>query len=213
MVPVLVGAGVLLVLIGRGAGVNSVVGPDDRPFYVATVVSGDRIAAGGPSEELPEPPARLRAAACRNYRDFLENRTLGPELAIVDDPGLQRSAELLDGVWASDSVAIDAETFLVQEGDVAGARARLADEDWPAADIDRADRYFAARSQRPTAGAADRYVVYTTSQTRSRRLVVRLAVDPDAELSTKPRYNRGHDLKIQMPDGSVTVVDESLCWR
>ena len=213
LLPVVVAAGVLFVFIARGGGTDAVVGPEDRPFYVATIVGGDRIETDGPSREPVDPPAALRAAACRNYRDFLDDRSLGTELAILDDPGLLRSAELLDGAWANDAVALDAETFLNQQGDVAGARARMADDEWPAADVDRAERYYAARALPPTAGAADRYVVYATSHTTSRRLVVRLAIDPSAETFREPRSTRVGDIEIRMPDGSVMVVDDSSCWE
>lgn len=212
--PMLIGGVAIVVLVLRGSEAGPVVGPEDRPFYVATIVSGERIVTDEIHEEPPDPPAALRAAACRNYRNFVEDRALGPELAIVDDPSLLRSAELLDGAWAGDPVALDAETFLLQEGDVTRARSRMADEDWPMAHIRRADRYLADRARTPTAGAEDRYVVYTASQTRTRRLLVRLAVDPEAERFEQPRFDHGVDgIEIRMPDGSIVVVDESRCWE
>jgi hypothetical protein len=211
--PPVVAAGVFFAFIATRPTSESIVGPDNRPFYVATLVRGQPEIDSNQGEVLDDPADALRAAACRNYQDWLDDRALRPDLAIVDDPGLVRSAELLDGEWAGDDVALDAEVLLVQVGNVPGALARMEDEEWSTADREHANRYFTARMQPPSARALDHYVIYMTARTTSSSLVVRLAVDPGAERISKPRFNRTGDLSVRLPDGSVVRINESVCWK
>lgn len=211
--PPVVTAGVFFVFMATRPTTDSIVGPDHRPFYVATVVGGQPDVGADQGDVLADPPDAQRAAACRNYHDFLHDRAMGPDLVIVDDPGLVRSAELLDGEWAGDGVALDAETFLVQAGNLPEALARIEDEEWSAADRENADRYLTARAQSPSAGALDHYVIYMATRTTSSSLVVRLAVDPEAEQISKPRFTRIGDISVRLPDGSAVRINESLCWK
>jgi hypothetical protein len=42
--------------------------------------------------------------------------------------------------------------------------------------------------------------------------VVRLAVDPEAENISRPRFNRIGEISVQLLEGSAAHIDESLCW-
>jgi hypothetical protein len=193
---------------------DSIVGPSDRPFYVATGYDTDLGVLDDRGERLSDPPAPIRAAVCRNYHDFLDDRTMRPELVIVDDPGLIRSAELLDGPYAGDQVALDTEVLYVRAGrDSFGALLQMHEDGWSDADIEHGRRYLAVRNDPPSAGAADRYVVYTTKASTWSALMVRLAVEPEAELVPKPMLDRIGDISVQLPDGSMARVNESLCWK
>ena len=127
---------------------------------------------------------------------------------------LVRSAELLDGAYAGDQVALDAETFLVQgQGNRSLALERMRDEDWSSADIDHAQRYYQDRDAPPSAAALNRYVVFMASRTTTAGVVARLAVDPEGELISKPTLNHIGDISVRLPDGSNVAVRDSLCWK
>lgn len=213
--PVLVTAVATFAFIATRPHRDSIVGPTDRPFYVATVIGMERPDFGYEDlERLAQPPDDVRAAVCRNYRDFLDDVTLEADLVIIDDPWLVRSAELLDGAYAGDQVALDAETFLVQgQGNRSLALERMRDEDWSSADIDHAQRYYQDRAAPPSAAALNRYVVFMASTTTTAGVVARLAVDPEGELISKPTLDHIGDISVRLPDGSSVAVRDSLCWR
>lgn len=213
--PVLVTAVATFAFIATRPHRDSIVGPTDRPFYVATVIGMERPDFGyADLERLAEPPEDVWAAVCRNYRDFLDDVTLEADIVIIDDPWLVRSAELLDGAYAGDQVALDAETFLVQgQGSRSLALERMRDEDWPSADIAHAQRYYQDRAAPPSAAALNRYVVFMASRTTTAGVVARLAVDPEGELISKPTLNHIGDISVRLPDGSSVAVSDSRCWK
>lgn len=209
--PSIVTAVAVVTFIATRSGTDTVVGDPDRPFYVGTVVAMDEPTLPR-GVLLPNPPDPVWAAACRNYRDWLDDRSLNTDLVIVDDATLVRSAELLDGAYAHDRLAVEAETLIVHEGNVAGAVRRMRADDWPEADVEHATAYYRARQDPPSAAALDRYVIYTTSQTRFNGIIARLAVDPEHELIRKPAFTRIQDISVQLTDGTTVRIDEELCW-
>lgn len=53
---------------------DHVSGPAGRPFYIGTKIDAERFVLRDP-EHLDDVPDRIRAAVCRNYRDFLRDLT------------------------------------------------------------------------------------------------------------------------------------------
>jgi hypothetical protein len=88
----------------------------------------------------------------------------------------------------------------------------LLDGDWSPRELDRADRYLELRAQRPSADASRSYVTYIASRSTSVALVVRLAIDSDAERVERPAMTRIGDLAAGLPDGSSVRMNESICW-
>jgi hypothetical protein len=139
---------------------------------------------------VPEPdvPDNVRAAACRAYGDWLTDIALRPDVRILDDLGLLRSAELLDGAYSGEEVAAEIERLLIDEdGDQTAALARLAEGDWGGRARETAAAYLDDRGKDPSAEAADRCVIYMVPTTIdsvvtvAQVLIVRLEINPDAE--------------------------------
>lgn len=202
----------LLIYNRTDASSDAIVGSEDDPFYVATFVESGRIDVDEDRARLVDFDPAIEAALCRNYHDWLDDRTLTTDLVMLDDPGLLRSAELLDNEFAGDEVALEAESLVVRGDGPADIEAALLDGDWSPRELDRADRYLELRAQRPSADASRSYVTYIASRSTSVALVVRLAIDPDAERVERPAMTRIGDLAAGLPNGSSVRMNESICW-
>jgi hypothetical protein len=202
----------LLIYNRTDASSDAIVGSEDDPFYVATFVESGRIDVDEDRARLVDFDPAIEAALCRNYHDWLDDRTLTTDLVVLDDPGLLRSAELLDNEFAGDEVALEAESLVVRGDGPADIEAALLDGDWSPRELDRADRYLELRAQRPSADASRSYVTYIASRSTSVALVVRLAIDSDAERVERPAMTRIGDLAAGLPDGSSVRMNESICW-
>lgn len=141
-------------------------GDPGRPFYLATEhnMDGFVIRTGEPSDDVP--PA-VQAAACRSYGDWLDQIATSPDVVIVDDPGLLRSAQLLAGdVYRGEDVTAEVERLLIDEdGDPARALDRLAEDDWSHQARETAAAYLDDREMDPSPGVEDRYVTYMVQPT------------------------------------------------
>ena len=189
-------------------------GTSGRPFYIGTIIDAEWVALRDP-ERLDNVPDPMRAAACRNYRDFLNDVTLVPELTILDDPGLLRSAELLSEDFKDMDVALEVERLLLAEDLSAGEIVpALGEADWSQQDLEVAARYIEARAKPPSADADEKFVVFQTPVTIDTAVVARLEVAPRRELIDEPSVNRFElGLGVELPDGSRVAVDTSLCWK
>lgn len=214
LVLLFVGAGIFF-WMSRPRSDHTVEGPTGRPFYVGTVIEAERFVLRVP-EHLDDVPDGLRAAVCRNYRDFLHDVTLNPDLRIIDDPGLLRSAELLRDEFKGSDVALEIERLMLDEnltstGDIERA---LKDDSWSDQDLDVAADYIAARAEPPSSDAEENFVVFEAPVTMDEAVIARLEVAPSRELIDEPSVNRLEGgIAVEIPDGSVVGVDTSLCWR
>lgn len=183
-----------------------------RGDIVTSEIPYERINLSYPDELDPSPDDTILKVACRNYADFIVDYTLNDNVIILDDPGLLRSAELLDGPFGGSEAALLAEqTLLRHDEDPEAALEDLrSDSELDDEDLDEAEQYLAARALPPTEDAVDNYVVYVANTTIRAALVVRLPLRNDVVLSPSSHAS-GAPLATQLPDGSIVGIAESAC--
>ena len=194
-------------------GDRPIVGSADEPFFVGTILRRDRFTLDHPETTLQEPSDEIRAAACHNYNDWLDDVTLNPDLVLVTpDSGLLRSAELLDGEFQATPVVLEAERIAAAIDGRQDAVDRMGSDDWSDAELEEAERYLEARSLPPSPGTRERYVFYIANVTTRSLVLARLEVDPEHEIRNRPSLTRTGDISVGLPDGSIVGVNESACW-
>jgi hypothetical protein len=187
---------------------------DPQHFSFGTVTFGSVDLSGGHHGDRP---ALVLSAACWNYVQWAEDRVSSPDLEILNDAGLLRSAELLAGTYVSVPVAFEAENVLAHRAsyrqvDDTSIVEQLRDDGASPAELADAERYLRARREPPSEDAADRYIVLRTELTAKTVITVRLEVPQPIELIKRPGSTIG-DFSVRLPDGDTLGINESACWR
>jgi hypothetical protein len=193
-------------------GHDPILGPTNKPFYVGTILRNGRLDLPNDAPQLDNPSDAILAATCRNYSDWLSDTTLTPTLLILEDPGLLRSAELLEGDFQGDRAALEAERLITEGLDRAAVLEEMRGDNSTASELATASRYLDSRNEPPALDAAERYVLYMADVTTKSTVIARLAIDPDREQRRKP-ISRTGDITVGLPDGTTVSVSESKCWR
>jgi hypothetical protein len=174
---------------------------DADGFRVVTEIHAEMSLVPNPDDivhEAADVAGPVLAAACQNY------------LRLLDDPGLIRSAELLDGEFDADRF-VAVEQAVGQVGtDVSRVTDHLRAQEGESSLSDaQIESYLIARAQPPTPTAANRYVVYMTARTTTVTRIVRLRVPTERRRSDSA--SRTIEVVVELPDGSVVGIDERLC--
>lgn len=188
---------------------------DEMPFQLTTESSGDELILDDIDEFIvtgDRISEQVLQAACQNYRDWLEDIALDPDVVILDDPSLLRSAELLAGEYSADPVATAIEELLIETGSEQEALRLLDVDGISESDLDTARRYLRERHDEPSATARERFVVYLSNATPSIRRLTRLAVTPPVRV-VAPSMTRIRDIRVLTEAGSLLGVSEELCWK
>lgn len=202
---------VVLVCCAAGACGDDEAERSGPPFYLTTGHYMDAFTVDPPRLD-DDVPREVRAAGCRAYGSWLDQTALRPDVRILDDPGLVRSAELLDGLYSGEEVAVEVERQLIDEdGDETRALAWLAEHGWSRRSQETAAAYLEDRSGAPSEEAADRYVVYMVPSGLTSVLFVRLEIEPDYERYERTRSRVGA-VGEELPDGTRFGVPEPDCW-
>ena len=183
---------------------------EDDPFYFAVKVEGDQVLLARPSATVADRPAVV-AAACRNYKDWLNDRALTPDVVLAEDDSLIRSAELLDGVFAGEEVAFRAEEHRIRDLGRDSIVAELRAAGFSDAQVEGAELYLDMVGDPPSEDARRRYGAYLTSNTTTVRLVV--LTDVSQPVTVEPPRSRILSIKVALPDGTIVGVPQESCWR
>jgi hypothetical protein len=193
-------------------GHDPIVGAEDGPFFVGTILERDRFSLNDP-DATDDASEAVVAAACHNYGDWLDDVTLNPDLIILTpDDGLLRSAELLNGEFDPTAAVLEAERLVVTGLDSGAVLDRMRVDDWESADLSEVDRYLDARATPPSPDAESRYVFYVANVTTKSVVVGRLEIDLEREVRDRPFLNRVGDIGVRLPNNTTIGVNESRCW-
>ncbi|HRE03388.1 MAG TPA: hypothetical protein PLV68_18980 [Ilumatobacteraceae bacterium] len=180
-------------------------------LYFGTVIQSEPQVVP-PTTSLKAVSPIVLAAACRNYSDWAGDRVVTSNITIVDSPRLLRSAELLSTSFLGDQYALQAENLLMEGLDTEAIVARLEEDGASNDQIARAKLYLDERELPPSESASQRAIIYAVAHTAKSVLVVRFVPADVSHKIDKP-LSRVGPIRIQLPDGSVTEIEESTCWR
>lgn len=178
------------------------------PFYFAVEVEGvsRTVAEGGPTTGLPP---EVVSAACRNYTDWLLDRSVGNDVRLLDAPALIRAAELMSAEPpASEAVRFalaDHVRGVDQEMILSHVRSTHGEDAVP----DVRD-FFRELTVPPSAAAQSSYVVYESAASTTSRLIV---VTDSSSVSVVPvPRSRARYVRVEDPSGASMRVPEERCW-
>ena len=180
-----------------------------RFVYVTKAAMSAGDFGGGPLAATELSAAEL-TGACWTFNAFKADHLLDGHIAILNDPGLRRSAELLSGRFARDDVAFEAERIGAKDLDwsLHAVMSELeTDARWTQAQLGRARTYLRTRRQAPT-NSGEEFVVIRANQTLDQVALVRLAVGR-TDFQGVSRKQSLLELGLQRSDGSRVSIDGS----
>jgi len=182
-----------------------------QEFSYGTIKRGAfEFGIGNSTNERPH--ALLLSAACWTYEAYIDDSIVGPDFNVVQDAGLLRSAELLDGAYAREPVAFEAEDLLMKRGNTSAVIEAFRGEGVPAASLEIAAQYLRERAEPPSPNAATVYVIVQAQMTGQTVITIRLKPSMPRRLISRPGSTIG-DFTVHVDGGRTFHVNESACWK